>query len=120
MSDAVLLFDLAQIDEAWGGATDETYRMVLGIFAPEAEDLRAGLADALARHDLARLVRLAHTLRGAAANVAASRLAACAGALERAAADGDRAALPGLFGSMSDALVATCDSIAKMGPAGGG
>jgi HPt (histidine-containing phosphotransfer) domain-containing protein len=120
LSDTVLLFDLAQIDEAWGGTADETYRMVLGIFAPEAEGLRAGLADALARHDLTSLERLAHTLRGAAANVAASRLAASAGALERAAARGDLAALPGLFGAIEVAVAATCASIAGGGPAEGG
>jgi HPt (histidine-containing phosphotransfer) domain-containing protein len=120
LSDAVLLFDLAQIDEAWGGAADETYRMVLGIFAPEAEGLRAGLADALANQDTASIVRLAHTLRGAAANVAASRLAACAGALERAAAQGDLAALPALLLALDAAVGATCAEIAGGGPAESG
>ncbi len=111
-----LLFDLAQIEESWGGADDETYRTILGIFGPEAESLYAQLAELFARGDMARLQRLAHTLRGAASNVGARHLAATALALERAPA----ASAAGHLAELRTALTATLALIAAGGPAAHG
>ncbi len=109
---ALPLFDLAQIAESWGGADDDIYRTILGIFGPEAEGLCTQLAGLVAAGDAARLQRIAHTLRGAAANVGAARLAACAFALEHAPPGG----AAGLFTEVRDALGATLATIAAGGP----
>jgi two-component system sensor histidine kinase/response regulator len=110
------LFDLAQIDESWGGADDETYRIILGIFAPEAEGLSAQLAALVAEGDTASRQRLAHTLRGAASNVGAAQLAGCALALEHA----PPAAAASRFAELRTALQATLAIIAAGGPAAHG
>jgi two-component system sensor histidine kinase/response regulator len=110
------LFDLAQIEESWGGAHDQTYRTILGIFVPEAEALCAELAGLLEAGDMDRLQRLAHTLRGAASNVGASQLADRALALEHA----DAAFAASRFSELHDALRATLALIAAGGPAADG
>jgi len=96
------LFDLAQIEENWGGPDDLTYRAVLGIFVPETLRLRAAIGCA----DHAALARLAHTLRGAAINVGATRLAAAAGVLEHAGPENAPDAISGLDAALEATLAA--------------
>jgi HPt (histidine-containing phosphotransfer) domain-containing protein len=115
LTDALPLFDLAQIDENWGGADDDTFRIVLGIFAPEAELLGSALAAEAGNPDPHTRQRLAHTLRGAASNVSAAHLAAAALALEHAPPE---AALTA-FTTLETALRATLAVIAAGGPANG-
>jgi len=103
-----MLFDLVQIEENWGGPDDLTYRTVLAIFVPEAGTLRAAIGSA----DHAALPRLAHTLRGAAINVGATRLAAAAGVLEHAAPQ----AVPVAIAALDAALDATLAALAAGGP----
>jgi hypothetical protein len=109
---AAPLFDLLQIGENWGGPEDPIYRAVLGIFGPETQRLRV----AIGRADHADLARLAHTLRGAAINVGATRLAAAAGALEHSAPGAAADAIAGL----DAALDATLAALAEGGPAADG
>lgn len=84
------VFDLNFIQDQWGNIADDTYRMVLEIFTPEMDQLCAALHEAAARQDRAALRRCAHTLRGAAQNVGAARLAREADLIERSA-EGDLA-----------------------------
>jgi hypothetical protein len=106
------LFDLLQIVENWGGPEDPIYRAVLGIFVPEALRLRVAIGSA----DPAGLARQAHTLRGAAINVGATRLAAAAGALEHAAPGATADAIAAL----DAALDATLAAVDEGGPAADG
>jgi HPt (histidine-containing phosphotransfer) domain-containing protein len=103
------LFDFLQIEENWGGPDDLTYRTVLGIFVAEVLRLRAAIGCA----DHAALAGLAHTLRGAASNVGATRLAAAAGVLEHAGPDH----APDAIAALDAALDAT---LAAGGPAADG
>jgi hypothetical protein len=106
------LFDLAQIEENWGGLDDPIYCAVLGIFVPESERLRSAIGCA----DAAALPRLAHTLRGAAINVGAKRLAAAAGVLEFALP----ADLAAAIASLDEALRETVAAVhAGLGAADG-
>jgi HPt (histidine-containing phosphotransfer) domain-containing protein len=101
------LFDLVQIEENWGGPDDRIYRCVLDIFVPETKSLRSAIGCA----DQAALPRLAHTLRGAAINVGARRLAVAAGVLEHAAPE----ALPAALEALDRALQATLAAIGARG-----
>jgi HPt (histidine-containing phosphotransfer) domain-containing protein len=112
MTIAETLFDLEQIAENWGGPDDPTYRIVLEIFVPETQRLVAEIGCA----DHAALPRLAHTLRGAAINVGAKRLAAAADVLEHAAPG----ATAGAIAALDTALAATLAALAAGGPAGCG
>jgi len=109
------VFDLVQIEEQWGSASDDTYRMILGIFAEECAGLcsKALLMLADGRRD--QLAHVAHGVRGAAANVGAFRLAECAGLLE-AAATHDENALVVLVAEMEYAWDAVRTEIEAGGP----
>ncbi len=113
------VFDAARIRDDWGGADDETYRIILGIFVPEATRLCGEIGAGLALGDAPAYTRLAHTLRGAASNVCALRLAAGAGALEQAAMAGETARLAGLFAALEEALRTTLAVISSGGEAPG-
>ena len=78
-------FDLRHVVAHWGSPADADYRRILVIFAEEAATLVAKAETALKSDQRRELVAAAHTLRGAAANMGAMRLAECAGQLEEAA-----------------------------------
>ena len=93
-------FDLPGTRQRLGD--DETLlRVILGSFLRELQDWSAKLAAARAVADTKTAVRLAHTLKGAAANVGAVQVQATAEALEAALQD---AAEP----ARVDALLADC------------
>ncbi len=77
-------FDTLRIEEQWGDIHDETYRTILRIFLVEGEDLCRQVRFVVTSGEAEEGLRHLHTLRGAAANVGASRLAASAGSLEAA------------------------------------
>jgi HPt (histidine-containing phosphotransfer) domain-containing protein len=81
-------FDLAYIQEQWGELSDELYRSILKIFASEAATLCVQTRVLFAEGRREELVRAAHTIKGAAANIGALRLSQSAGALETAATAG--------------------------------
>ncbi len=116
MAEEPSAFDLAQIHHRWGGPSDEIYLTILGIFAVEADALcaqaRASLADG--RRDT--LMRVAHTLRGAAANICAIQLAERAGAAEAAALSGTAPVLEILVSDMEAAWQTVKADIAMGGP----
>src|SRR5579871_6292902 len=79
------VFDFTHIEEQWGDPMDEFYRSVLPLFVEDAEAFRSTAAAALAAGAWNDLSRAAHTLKGAAANIGAARLARAAGELELSA-----------------------------------
>ena len=109
-------FDLAHVEAQWGDPADETYRMILGIFTDECDELCGKARSALVEGRPGDLARIAHTLRGASANVGALHLGQTAGALEAAAAAGEMGSLPALLESMETAAGVVRDVIAAGGP----
>jgi CheY-like chemotaxis protein/HPt (histidine-containing phosphotransfer) domain-containing protein len=100
------LAGLRTLPSAEGGSL---LREILDLFAGNGPRLAADLRAAAGAGDAPRLARLAHTLRGASANVGAAALARAAGAMEAAAREGDlaeaRAHLPEI-GSLLDRSLA--------------
>jgi HPt (histidine-containing phosphotransfer) domain-containing protein len=82
-------FDLKHIIDQWGGPEDELYQIILQIFIAEADDLCKLARLSLENGQRADLLRAAHTLSGAAANIGAIRLSRCSAALETLIASGD-------------------------------
>jgi HPt (histidine-containing phosphotransfer) domain-containing protein len=113
---AVTVFDLAQIGEQWGDPTDETYRMILGIFMEECAGLCARARPMLAEGRRDQVLHIGHGLRGAAANVGAVQLAGRAQALEAAALTGTGEALAALVAEMEQAWAAVEAEVAAGGP----
>jgi two-component system, sensor histidine kinase and response regulator len=74
-------------------------------FLAQATEARATLGDAADTRDAGGLVRAAHLVRGAAANLGATTLAAVCGDLERCADDGQLEAVPPLLARFDDELV---------------
>jgi PAS domain S-box-containing protein len=72
----------------------ELLREIIGLFVEDAPRRLAEIEEGLARTDLDQVRRAAHTLKGAAANLAAHRLQAMAVRLEATAKDGNVAAIP--------------------------
>ena len=91
------VFDLSRINDQWGSQEDDIYRAVLRIFADEGQTLCAEMRLSLTEGRLDMLARAAHTLKAAAANVGASRLSECAGAIEAAAESSKRDGLKALL-----------------------
>jgi HPt (histidine-containing phosphotransfer) domain-containing protein len=116
MNSSEPIFDLAQIEENWGGADDDTYRAIIDIFVPEAKNLGAILSQALAGPDRAALLRAAHTLSGASSNVGASNLSSKARDLEFAALDAGQGTLASLNAEVQSALQTVLAVIAAGGP----
>lgn len=109
-------FDIAAINAQWGGPQDAGYRMVLGIFADEIEELGSAAARALAAADWPALAAAAHSLRGAAHNVGAAALGEAAGAVELAVRAGTSAPLAALTATMAAACTACARVITMGGP----
>ncbi len=79
-------FEPACLRDLWGLPPDEIFAAVIARVRTEVPRLCAAAADSLAAGRRAELERHAHTLKGAAGNVCALRLAALAAALTEAAA----------------------------------
>jgi HPt (histidine-containing phosphotransfer) domain-containing protein len=110
-------FDLAHIDAQWGIPRDEIYPIILGIFADEGMKLCADARISLAAGRRDALVRAAHTLAGAAANVGALHLATCARTLQAAAETGREKEIGQLVAQVQTAWQAVSACIAQGGPA---
>lgn len=113
-------FDRTQITEQWGSLQDDIYLTVLGIFVEEGAKLCADARSSLATGQRDALVRVAHTLAGASANVGALHLAACARALQLSAEAGWNAELELLVTQVEAAWQAVRSEIAKGRPASDG
>jgi HPt (histidine-containing phosphotransfer) domain-containing protein len=113
-------FDKTQTAEQWGSLKDDIYLTVLGIFADEGAKLCADARASLAAGQRGALVRAAHTLAGASANVGALHLAACARALQASAEAGPDSEMEPLVTQVEAAWQAVRDEIAKGGPAAHG
>ena len=113
-------FDTRQIIEQWGSLQDDIYLTILGIFADEGAKLCADARASLAADRRDVLVRAAHTLAGASANVGALHLAACARALQSSAEAGRNGELEPLVTQVEAAWQSVRDEIAKGGPASHG
>jgi HPt (histidine-containing phosphotransfer) domain-containing protein len=113
-------FDKTQITEQWGSLQDDIYLTILGIFAEEGAKLCADARSSLATGQRDALVRAAHTLAGASANVGALHLAACARALQASAEAGLDRELEPLVTQVEASWQAVRDEIAKGGPAAHG
>jgi len=106
------------IDRAGGlrrcGGNQTLYRQLLESFASQQADAVERIASAIQQGDRPSAERLAHSLRGVAANLGMSALAADAEALEMAIRQGDDAlaALDALRGSLPLALRA-CEAMAQ-------
>lgn len=109
-------FDEAQIAEQWGSLQDDIYRTVLGIFADEGAKLCADARASLAAGRRDGLMRAAHTLAGASANVGALHLATCARALQASAEIGDNAELEALITRVETEWQTVRARIAEGGP----
>lgn len=109
-------FDLAHINDQWGSSADDIYQTILGIFADESVKLCAEARVRLATGQRDVLVRAAHTLAGASANVGALHLAACARDLEAAAEAGQDGELEPLVARVEAAWQAIRDGIARGEP----
>jgi len=86
-------FDADCLSALWGQPPDEIFSAVIGRVRTEGPRLCAAAAESLAAGRRGELERHAHTLKGAAGNVCAARLAALAAALAEAAALAPPAAL---------------------------
>jgi HPt (histidine-containing phosphotransfer) domain-containing protein len=74
---------------------------LVAVFATEARQSVAALADAHERRDGGRLLADAHRLKGSAANIGAARLAAAAAELELAVGRGDALAVQAHLAALS-------------------
>jgi HPt (histidine-containing phosphotransfer) domain-containing protein len=110
------VFDLAHINAQWGSPQDDIYLTILGIFADEGAKLCAAARASLATGQRRELVRAAHTLAGASANIGALRLAACARDLEASAESGRDGELEQLIARVEAAWWSVRDGIAQGGP----
>jgi HPt (histidine-containing phosphotransfer) domain-containing protein len=113
-------FDLAHINDQWGSPADDIYRTILGIFADEGVKLCASARASLATGQRDVLVRAAHTLAGAAANVGALQLAACARELQTVAEAGQNEELEPLVSRVEAAWQAVRDGIVQGEPSADG
>jgi HPt (histidine-containing phosphotransfer) domain-containing protein len=113
-------FDLAHINEQWGSLRDDIYRTILGIFADEGVKLCADARQSLATGRRDVLLRAAHTLAGASANVGALHLAGCARDLQAAVETGRDRELEPLVAQVEAAWQAVRDGIAQGEPSAHG
>jgi CheY-like chemotaxis protein len=88
VGDDVPRFDEAELMERLGGDR-EVLREVVAIFRHSTPDIVSEIQTALEARDLARLRGAAHTLKGAAGNLSAKRVAALAFEIENAAHSSD-------------------------------
>ena len=91
------------------GGNESLYKKLLNRFVESYEHFPLRLSEALAAGDQQLAVRLAHTVKGVAANLGALSLASVAGDLERNLAAGKEDAV--LLVQMHDALRQTIESI---------
>ena len=106
------LIDHAALAEMWNDAGPELFRDIAGLFENERSRRMARLPAALASCDRAQLAFDAHTLKGAAAYVAAARLQDAAMVLERDAASAPPERLAGLVADVLSAADATGPALA--------
>jgi len=116
LTDMSSAFDETQIAEQWGSLDDDIYRTVLGIFADEGAKLCADARASLATGQRDALMRAAHTLAGASANVGALRLATCARGLQASVETGETAELDAAMTRVETAWQAVRARIAEGGP----
>ena len=88
VGDDIPQFDEAKLMERLGGDR-EILREVVAIFRHSTPELVAEIRTAIDAHDRTRLRSAAHTLKGAAGNLSAKRVAALASELETAAEASD-------------------------------
>jgi len=113
-------FDLTRINEQWGSPADDIYRTILGIFADEGTKLCADARASLTAGQCDVLLRAAHTLAGASANVGALHLAACARDLQAAVEAGRDRELELLVSRVEAAWQAVRHGIARGEPSAHG
>jgi HPt (histidine-containing phosphotransfer) domain-containing protein len=109
-------FNETRIVEQWGSLNDDIYLTILGIFANEGTKLCADARASLATGQRDALVRAAHTLAGASANVGALHLAACAKALQASAEAGLDREIEPLVTQVEAAWRSVRRQIARGGP----
>ena len=100
-SDAVLdQAMLGRLRELGAPGDSSFFREILGLFLADAPRRMAGLGDALEAGHAAEAGRLAHSLKGSAANLGARRLAELCADLEAMGERGTLAGANGLFGAI--------------------
>ncbi|MEN0107006.1 MAG: response regulator [Pseudomonas sp.] len=109
------LASLAGIDVAAGLAicmnNEGLYRKMLGLFLPQAQHFEAQFAEQLEQGDRAAMERLAHTLKGTAANIGASGVEAAAFNLQRLCEQGDQAQYRTALAALSVELAVVVSSL---------
>jgi len=99
-TDPALVFDQSTLERHLGNDLD-LCKEVLVVFLEDALGQIKRLEQACGQGDAKTVLRQAHTLKGAAANVAAVELSATAGAIEMAAHDGELARAASLVRTLS-------------------
>ena len=110
-SETEVLLDRDQIEEIWGN-DKSTYRQIVKIFLDEAQATFQAIRTAWAQQDLKSIEVHAHSLKGAALNVGATRLSNRAESLEHAIMSGQkRPQLDQLIERLDDCLETSCTSL---------
>jgi len=103
------------------GGDEELFNEIVGLFLKDAPPKMASIKSALAVEDAPTVRRLAHSLKGAAAHLGAGRVKKLACEVERAAKEGDLAAVGSAFGTLAhevdNLLELLSDSASLMGDA---
>jgi HPt (histidine-containing phosphotransfer) domain-containing protein len=98
------------------GGNTKLYSRLLREFVTTQVELPEQIRDALAAGDLATATRQAHSLKGAAANLAIPEVAACAGALETLLNNHHLSQFQPKLAELEAALAVVLDSLAQLGP----
>jgi CheY-like chemotaxis protein/HPt (histidine-containing phosphotransfer) domain-containing protein len=96
------------------GGNMKLYSRLLREFATTQVELPERIRDALAAGDLATAIRQAHSLKGAAANLALPEVAVCAGALETLLNNHHLSQFQPKLAELETALAVVLDSLAQL------
>ena len=101
---------------SWGG--DALLGRMITLFEELAPERAEALEEGLARGDLERVERAAHSLKSSAGNLGAEELRRQAGRLEEAAATGDRAGMDSLVEELLECCKETTAALRRLHPEG--
>ncbi|MEO1309778.1 MAG: Hpt domain-containing protein [Pseudomonadota bacterium] len=104
------MIDVEQIDGLLNAAGVETARVVLSSFWSSTADLLASARTAIDLNDFDGLERAGHAIKGAAANVGASRISDAARLMEDAARTADAVAATAAVAEIDAAVPAVRDA----------
>jgi len=107
-------FDRTYVETYWEDIPKELYLQVLGTFGAEGRHLCQSARAAAAALRLSELERVAHTMRGAAANVGALLLSERAMSLETAARENAVSELPDLLVAFETAWEQVYEEILRL------